>query len=105
MLELQQLFELLDRQARVLNDAAHRKRVHGIVSWYGDNSLAVSHDDVLAFARYPKARSLQGTYGVAMIHARQLGHVSERPQPRERLLLSAVHLEPRGTREWRLECW
>jgi hypothetical protein len=42
--------ELLNRQASVLRNTAHRECIHGIVARNGENAAAVGHHDVLAFA-------------------------------------------------------
>ena len=36
------------REAGVLDDAAHRDRIHRVVPWDGHNPLSVRHDDVFA---------------------------------------------------------
>src|SRR5207253_7310546 len=49
-LRLQQLFELLDRQAGILDDAAHSECVDGIVAGNRDDPLTIRHHDVLSLA-------------------------------------------------------
>lgn len=59
---LQECLELVDREASVSNDTAHREGVDRIGPRDGEDSLAVRHDDVLALPNYTKPGLLQGAH-------------------------------------------
>ena len=80
-LRLQQLFELLDRQAGILDDAAHSECVDGIVAGNRDDPLTIRHHDVLSLAGDTKACLLQCANGIAMIDAWNSRHVNRRLRP------------------------
>ena len=56
---LEELPELLDRQARIASNTAHGEGVDRVRAREGQNALAVRHHDVLALAHHPKARLLE----------------------------------------------
>ena len=70
----EQLPELLDRQAGIDDDTAHRKRVDRIVTGNGEDVPSIRHDDVPAFADDLEARLLERPDGLKMGNARELGH-------------------------------
>jgi hypothetical protein len=71
----QKRLELLDRQSRIADDAAHRERVHRIMSRERHDAQAISHDDVLPLTSNVKACPFQRTHGSAMADACELRHV------------------------------
>jgi hypothetical protein len=55
----EKLAELPRRKAGILDNAAHRERVYGVMPWDGHDPPAVGHDDVLALPRDLKANLLK----------------------------------------------
>lgn len=70
---LQKLAELLGRQTRIADDAAHRDRVHGIVTRNSQNARPIAHDDVLALTKNDEAGLFEGAHGIEVIDSRQFG--------------------------------
>lgn len=69
---------MLDREAGVTNETAHRERVDWIVARNGDNSLAIRHHDVLALTCDPKPGLFEGAHCIKMIDAWNLGQMLHR---------------------------
>jgi hypothetical protein len=63
ILLLEQLPEPCGRKARGTDNDAHRVRVHGIVTWNGDDPLPVCHDDVFALPDDSESGFLQRADG------------------------------------------
>jgi len=61
--------ELLNGEARVVDDSTHRECVDRIVARDSDNSGAVSHDDVFALASDSKASLFERFHGCKMVNA------------------------------------
>ena len=71
----QEFSELLFSQPRVPNDSALCQGVDRVVSWDGDDPLAIGHYDVLrALASEAEPGLLKGTDDPLMGHARNLRH-------------------------------
>ena len=69
-----ELPELIDRQASVPSDTAHRVCVDWVVARYCDDSPSIRHDDVLAFPRDLETGFLQGSHRLQVRNSRNLGH-------------------------------
>ena len=70
----QQLSKLVDTQACVPDDAAHRKGVDGVAARDSDDPASVRHHDVFALANNAEARFLQGLHGLKVGDPGQLSH-------------------------------
>ena len=71
---LEQLLELLDREASVSNDSAHGVFVDWIISRYSDDSSSVSHDDMFALVGDFETSFLQSANRSKVIDTGKLGH-------------------------------
>ncbi len=72
---LQELLELLDREARIAHDPTHGEGVNWIRSRDSEDALAIGHHDVLAFSSDPEASLLQSPNSVTVVDARDPGHL------------------------------
>ncbi len=74
----EKLLELIDRQARVANDATHRLGIDRIVPWNRHESNTIAHDRVLGTGTHDAETGLlQRPDGLQVVDARQLGHRSD----------------------------
>ena len=71
---LEQLLELLDREASVSNDSTHCVFVDWIISRYCDDSSSVSHDDMFALVGDFETSFLQSANRSKVIDTGKLGH-------------------------------
>jgi hypothetical protein len=69
---------LLGGYTGILHDSAHRERIYQIVSRYGDEMCAVTHDDVLALPHNFEPGLLEGAYRSQVIDARNFGRRLDR---------------------------
>jgi hypothetical protein len=69
---LKQAAELLDREASVANDTAHRYGVDGIVTRNGQDARPVSHYDVLPLTEDHKSGLFECPDCIEVIDAREL---------------------------------
>jgi hypothetical protein len=70
------LTKIVDRQAGILDDSAHRKGIHWTVARDRQCARTVRHDNVLALASDPEASLLERTHGVKVADAGELRHGS-----------------------------
>jgi hypothetical protein len=71
---LQQLLELVDREAGVVHDAAHGEGVDGVGAGDGQHARAIRHNDMLALANHLEASSFEGADGPDMGNSRKARH-------------------------------
>ena len=69
MARSEELTELLNRKAGIADDSAKGEGVDRVVTWDGQNSAAVRHDDMLALTHDHKAGFLEGAHGIEMVDA------------------------------------
>lgn len=74
-------FELLDGQARVTDDGAHRVRVDRRVARNGERRRAAFHHRVLPFMVHGEADFLERAHSNAPRDARQFRHLADRDFP------------------------
>ena len=75
---LEKFAELLRCEAGILNDSAHRKRVHGVVPRDSQDSPAVGHDDVFPLPGNLEPSLLQSFDGAQVSDSGNLRHALRR---------------------------
>ncbi len=70
---LKQFAKLLDRESSIANDTAHGDGVDGIVARNGQDPRPVTHDNVLALAKYSEPRLFKRADSIQVIDAGKLG--------------------------------
>ena len=68
------ILKLLDRQAGISGDAAHRKGIDRIVSWDREDANSIRHHNVLTLAENSEARSLQSSHCFEVVDSWNLWH-------------------------------
>ncbi len=90
-----QLLELLHVQPGIPNDATHGYCVYRVISWDGNKTYSVGHDDVFALPDYLEARLFQGSHGSEMRNTGDLGQFRLPPLlPSARRLRASPELPP-----------
>jgi hypothetical protein len=67
---LQKFLELLNRESGIVDDTAHRIRIHGIVPRDSQDTLAIAHHNMLALADDLESSLFERPHRTLMINAR-----------------------------------
>ena len=70
--QLEQLPELLNREAGITDDTAHGEGIDRVVTGNGENTLPIGHYDVLALARDPETGLFERAHCIEVIDSGQL---------------------------------
>src|SRR5436853_94659 len=71
---LEELLEFFDRQTRIPDDTAHRKRIHWVMTRDREDADTIGHHDVLALTYDPEASLFQSSDRILVVNPGNLRH-------------------------------